>query len=546
MTVEDITYETGFKSIKSLNRVYNKYIDMTPSQYRRDYTFSSKDYVSEEDLHASEDYQNFIRKYSYLTYDSFYKNKNSIVSHQVNSKKVLESVDKKVFEIYELDSLGNNYVENFKKISSNINIDFIMLKLSIAEEINRVYLDDLNISISLYELLLFLEELRYKNTRVALRVNIMEFELKEIMNNSDFKLKYEEKLSDFYEKLINVMTKTRAKEIEWVLDLGGFVDSNMNSNIGNIMEYIKVRKNILEKSIGGEYIYSFDLGSHSINDLKDARNFYDKNKISKSYPKRVYFGIENKNKIKLEDTGAYEEVFNRYKENIYPMERLNSKTILDKSELVISDISSIAEVEFCDPRYMDLTLSYIILDIITKLNIQVRELMGIKIKNEYLESINKTALIGKEGFLTPIYYVINFLSKMAGDVLSKEEGFIVTKCGGDFNVLIYGNMMYDYQYASRLKFDNLDRHSREVSYKIDGLEGKYKVVKKKLSLEYGEPEYYLQDFENREYLNPAERSYIESLSRPRQKVNFLEASGSIEDKAVLEPYTIVFIRYLQI
>lgn len=95
MTVEDITYETGFKSIKSLNRVYNKYIDMTPSQYRRDYTFSSKDYVSEEDLHASEDYQNFIRKYSYLTYDSFYKNKNSIVNHQVNSKKVLESVDKK-------------------------------------------------------------------------------------------------------------------------------------------------------------------------------------------------------------------------------------------------------------------------------------------------------------------------------------------------------------------------------------------------------------------------------------------------------------------
>ncbi len=547
MTIEDITYETGFKSIKSLNRVYNKYINMTPSQYRKEYGVSNIPLYSEKELKESQTYKDFIKKYRSISYEDYYNKEGIISTYSLDANNIIETIDKKIFEIYDLDTLGYNYVDNFRRISGNISIGFLVLKLTLLEDLDRVYLDDLKISISLYELLLFLEELRYKKTKVGIQVNVYNVDKTKLLKDDKARGSYIRRLDDFYTKLINLLIKSRANKIDWIIDLSDLVDDKMNQRIDYIMEYIDIRKNIIEKKLGKNYIYSFYLGTHKIKTLKEAQVFYDNNKISEQYPNRVYFGIVNTDKIRLEDTSAYELLFRRYRENLFKMERKNARTIIGESELVIAEISSEAEVEFCDSRYMDLTLSYIILDIITKLEIQVHELMSVKLNNEIdKDKVNKTLLIGKEGFLTPIYYVMEFLSKMGGDVLSRKEGLIVTRKGEDINVLVYGNLMLDYKYASIINFDNLERNMRTVSYEIANMTGRYKVIKNKLSLRYGETEFYLNDFENRKYLNPSEREYIESVSRPRRKVQFIEADGKIEDQVFLEPYSIIFTRYLQI
>lgn len=140
-TLENIAGIVGFGLTKSLNRIYNKYFDLTPSEYREKYKKKA------EKLNDNSKFLNLYENFDSINYSSYIEEENSKLknSYKIDlSKKKDYGIYKKWSVIRNLKSLGINYLETLKELTKAFKINEIMLLFSIdyeTKELRLVHLD---------------------------------------------------------------------------------------------------------------------------------------------------------------------------------------------------------------------------------------------------------------------------------------------------------------------------------------------------------------------------------------------------------------------
>lgn len=265
-TLENIAGIVGFGSTKSLNRIYNKYFDLTPSEYREKYKKKA------EKLNDNSKFLNLYENFDSINYSSYIEEENSKLknSYKIDlSKKKDYGIYKKWSVIRNLKSLGINYLETLKELTKAFKINEIMLLFSIdyeTKELRLVHLDKVINGYELNNLLSFCIEHEI--------VPVISLELKEfkfIDNINDFMSSRINKMKYFYDVISKAVGITNMKKFTYLINIGEitqYMDDPKNLEVYS--DFVAKQQYMLADKLGTQdYVWGYELGN--VNDQKSEK-----------------------------------------------------------------------------------------------------------------------------------------------------------------------------------------------------------------------------------------------------------------------------------
>ncbi|MBP2024768.1 AraC family transcriptional regulator [Peptoniphilus stercorisuis] len=547
-TLEQISYTIGFESIKSLIRIYKKFFNMTPTEYRKKYV-KSFDYLDD-----NINFVELLNQYQNLKYDQFINNfGNRIKSNyniDVNAKKQGEFF-KQWRIIRNLKSLGNNYLSNLDELLKNYAIDEMIILFSVDENGELIILD-LNRQIDEIELMNLLSKCIENNIMPVIG---LEFEEKFSKNNIE-ELIYERltKIKKFYDLISNAIGITNMKKFTFLLNIGSMTDYlDDEEKLERYREYIIKQQRMLEDKLETHnYKWGYNLGRISEDKIFKIGKILDrfKGKKFKFVPTVVYLTVVylrfNKENIKNK-----KELINIKKELNHCVNGLTQISkefnfLVDK--VYVKDLFLDIDISDVNYLYRDLFAVSLILD-----SIFANDDKDIKYIYEYklTDKLQKDGIYlprytDENGFNTPVYWISLLLDSIKGEVIYDEQGCFAVINDADLYILLYGDTVTDYYFAQKNGIQDLDEKYLDINLNIKGLKGKYKITTERLSYKEGTIGYYLKHFENYKYLTSKEKEYIKRVAVPSLDINLKEISNEYVDIVKYSPFNVVLKKYTKI
>lgn len=542
-TLEQISYTIGFESIKSLIRIYKKFFNMTPTEYRKKYV-KSFDYLDD-----NINFVELLNQYQNLKYDQFINNfGNRIKSNyniDVNAKKQGEFF-KQWRIIRNLKSLGNNYLSNLDELLKNYAIDEMIILFSVDENGELIILD-LNRQIDEIELMNLLSKCIENNIMPVIG---LEFEEKFSKDNIE-ELIYERltKIKKFYDLISNAIGITNMKKFTFLLNIGSMTDYlDDEEKLERYREYIIKQQRMLEDKLETHnYKWGYNLGRISEEKIFKIGKILErfKGKKFKFVPTVVYLRF-NKENIKNK-----KELINIKKELNHCVNGLTQISkefnfLVDK--VYVKDLFLDIDISDVNYLYRDLFAVSLILD-----SIFANDDKDIKYIYEYklTDKLQKDGIYlprytDENGFNTPVYWISLLLDSIKGEVIYDEQGCFAVINDADLYILLYGDTVTDYYFAQKNGIQDLDEKYLDINLNIKGLKGKYKITTERLSYKEGTIGYYLKHFENYKYLTSKEKEYIKRVAVPSLDINLKEISNEYVDIVKYSPFNVVLKKYTKI
>ena len=152
------------------------------------------------------------------------------------------------------------------------------------------------------------------------------------------------------------------------------------------------------------------------------------------------------------------------------------------------------------------------------------------------------------GIKKPAYFAYSFLSKLGDELITKGDGYFVTKRGDKYVILLYNYAHYSLAYSEEVGLNTsyTDRYSvfpesgiKEFCFSFQGAAGAYLAVHRIMNREHGSA---FDNFINMGALEPLskeETKWLKQITKPQIKKEIINAAGSL--CAVLQPFEIRLI-----
>lgn len=155
------------------------------------------------------------------------------------------------------------------------------------------------------------------------------------------------------------------------------------------------------------------------------------------------------------------------------------------------------------------------------------------------------------GLKKPSYFAYYFLSKLGTEVLKKGKGYIVTKQGEDYIILLYNymsrkelNKIFKSNNLSLMDFVNESYNQdiwNETTINVLNLEGDYKLIRYELSKEQSCPYYDWVNLGKPVSLRVEEVELLKNINFPKVTFDYIKGSSMYSLKSSLEPFGIEYI-----
>ena len=261
-SIEKIAILVGFESTKSINRIFKRYLNMSPSHYREVYAYENNE------VDQFEKFKNFIKRVEIEEYSEFINlyARNRELEHTIDLKK--ESKNENVKEIFKdwqvirnLKSLGSDYQQGFKEIINKSEIREIVLKFYYDKGIDAFRLSDLGEVVDIADIYSILSScIEYDITgSIAL-------DLGEINQEKDIDLQIENNIYEFerfYDLISSVIGTTNMKKFRYSLEIKDIIKFKDDSvNLLKYQNYIARMQRYLERKLGiSDFEFGFNLGT---------------------------------------------------------------------------------------------------------------------------------------------------------------------------------------------------------------------------------------------------------------------------------------------
>lgn len=543
-TMDDVAELVDFGSTKSLNRIFNKYLNVTPSEYRKIYKSKESGSEFNKQVEKLEKIRSAPKFKDYL--EQFYPN--DFLELDLNNPPLSEEIFRSWAIIRNLNSIGRDYISVIETLSGGIEIDEIVLRFKFDGDYKKLYLIDLNERISNEQFYSLLDMCIREDIRpiIGLDTGILDL----TVDGEEELISKKLVLEDFYNMISNAVGTTNMKKFSYIIDVRDvykYVEDEYRLEL--YRRYVAMQQRILEAKIG---MQNFSWGYEAGN--LDNEDFF---KIKQAYVKIAYDRIFNPSFIfleygkKLDIMNMSIREMNKLQENIEVymdiIGRIKKELNFPGTRVYMKGISKYMDVSDIDERYKDLFVTMVMIKIAFIIREDMQYVTDFIIKDDSQEdSVYIPRVIDNYGFYTPLYWALFFLKQIKGSLIDRAEGIVVTKNDEDVYVLAYGNALMSYLFALKKNFKELSAERYSLDVKLKNMSGRYKVVTETLSFERGSVLYNLGNFDYYKYLTMEERKLIQKLSIPDLNVDIEEIGEDYIEKIDLSPFTIILKKYIKI
>ena len=526
-SLDEIANIIGYQSTKSLYDVFNNTIELLPYQYKK----IVLDSISNETRLATDSntYIKYKDKLSSVHYSNLYKAKNSYVNHDINLNNHLEKFRYRGINIYDLSSIGEDYLNNLVKINKDIKINYVLLDIYLNKNFkDLIYLKNSKVYMTKSELLILLELLNTQQIHIGISIEVSKDSFP-LYNEEDYK-----QIKEFQNYILSSIPYRFRSHYEWLISLPNILDQE------NINSYIQKRVSLLQSTFGPNIKLSAFIGDINRNDLYKLEKFIIESSLNSIF-NQIYFniiynldlkGIENKN-----HKYYYNKISYDFKSVLKDINKMRSYINITVAHFIVESYECVNNL-FSDNTliYADLIINYIYADNLAYIqdHIMYFILFEKKTKRKY-----KPTLMRDRYLKTPTYFLLEYLSKLKGQIIKSREGVIAIKNEEDINLIIMNNLYLDYVFADQRNYNNISGEKRKLKINLYPIYGTYKVTKNIINSYYGNPLRRLDDFNTGGVLSQEDRDYINSVNFPYRKVDLIAPSYNYKFNLELEAFSIV-------
>lgn len=163
--------------------------------------------------------------------------------------------------------------------------------------------------------------------------------------------------------------------------------------------------------------------------------------------------------------------------------------------------------------------------------------------------------ITNNGLKKPIYHAYKLLNKLGEEIISKNDEYIITKKGSDYQVLIFNYHHFDslYKNSDESHMSYLDRyevfehpHRKIVKLILNGLNGNYRINTYRLNRNHGSIFDQWLKMGAVEEMTKKELDYLEAISKMELSIKYVNIDNTFTDKIQLEPHEVQLIEFNRI
>ncbi len=542
--LDDISYLVNFNSSKSLNRIFNKYLAMTPAQYRITYS-------KENDFHQN---QNLLNLELFKSQDQGFE---SYLKTYMGKDKFEIKIDSQTDVFYddyfrdfalirEFNSLGRDYIYSIDRIVENIKINQIIINIKYDKARDIFVLKDTGKKISRDDLYLILDRCVEHDIEAILYLDNGGPDLK--------RDQVEEKLGEFdrfYTAISNIIGANNMRKFGYTIDIQNLFDQIENGDdLELYREYIYRQRRLLDEKVGSkDYNWGIEIGDLEEGKLEGIKLLANKIFLDKKAdfkPNFISLGYR-KDQEKKDLTQIFSEIQDYEKTVFSSISNLIKEINFPIKVIYIRGLFEHIDISDMDIRYRNLLMISLILEskyFLKGENIYLPEYKVVDKRRE--GSYYYPRVIDDYGFFTPFYWSLFLLGQVKGRLIAEDRSYMAIKNENDLYVVIYGELTSDYCYSNQKNFMDLKNDQASIQLIIDGLEGKYKLITQKLSFEHGSVESSIGSKENYKYLSARDRRYLRTISTPSFKMDLIEMTGHYEEEIKYSPFNFILKKYIKL
>lgn len=588
-TITQIAFESGFPSTKSLNNLFRKEYNCTPTQFRKENNNKAKNIYNlwpNEDGIKSKSYFDvdrnaaFTKLFTYLTPNTYYEegmdsSVKEIIEVNVEQEGTINDFYWKKLTNFgrAAEGLRKGWQEQLKELQSEIGFEYIRFHGIFSDEMMVCNLDENGKIIYNWsyvdELFDFFKEVKIKP---FIELGFMPSEIKKsdetifwwkanISQPRDINL-WTDLVKEFIKHCIN---RYGLKEVEsWYFEVWNEPELEYVFWIGGKEEYFEFYretvlaiKSISKKlKVGGPSITNEALMDGSW--LKDFLTYCNENNVPLDFVSfHIYPVSFSQNEAmelieKLQQGVDVLEIMMELQkgERVYYDENNTHTTLSSANDIIKSLLPSTTELHITEwnssangRNFINDTsfvATFIIRNVLKSMG-QVNSLgywTFTDIMEEFKAGISHFhggfGLINKDGLKKPGYFAYYLLSKLGEEIIQQGEEYIATKNNEDIQILAYNFAYFDELFmngdTSALTNENRylvyeDKPLKEVKINVLGLSGPYKVTRYKLNREHGSVFDEWIKIGAPENMTKEELDYLKGVARPKISVDYIDIDG---------------------
>lgn len=552
VTLDGISDIVGLGSAKSLNRIFTKYLNITPAKFRKNYE-QIKDFYDRNQL-----LKELFNKFQTLSYSEFTeKNSNYIKEHIINLNRIpkqYNNVEIKELNLYKswnsivnLNTIGSNIVEEIIDILKDFKISEIILRFDLKDD--ALILHDIGKEINEFELSDLLSTCIENKLRIIIGLNFGD--IYRNVNIEELNTLVVTRCRRFCNIISNAVGTNAMKSFFYLLNLdliSKFIDDE--SKVHEYMSLIHKQQDVIIKKLKTENInWGYELGVFNESEVERFKKISDfiNTKGENIYPKIISLSYDSTEQKSISTILDFEKLKSKFKEILEESESIFGYENCEIDRVYIRNAFEHMDISDVNYLYRDLFLATLIMNTMSVSLEKAKFITDFKLTDRNQEKgFYYPRYKDIREFYTPIYWISIIMYNIKGDLIYSNEGCFVSKDDEDIYVLIYGNVVSDYLFAKQNGIVNLDSKFREVNLLIKGLSGKYKISTSKVSFENGTAGYYLKNHDNYKYLSSWEKSYIKRMAVPKIDINIKELHGIYRDKVKIAPFNFILKRYTKL
>lgn len=544
-TIESIAYLVGFESTKSLNRVFSKYLDITPSEYRKKY---NKKFKKDINFKEVEDLFNKFEMQNYGEYVKKLGDKRN--NYKINFKTKEEfNIFKNWRIIRNLNSLGDNYLDTLDKLLKEVKIEEIILLFSIDENNGALKLKHLNKEIREYDLNSLFSKCIENDINPVISIDLGDVvfgeNIDEILENNI------NKITKLYDLISNAVGITYMKKFTYLINISDITKYlEDEEKLNKYFEYIKMQQRLLEEKLETkDYIWGYEIGKISKDKIKEIEKLTEKIQKEDFKFKPSVFSLSYIKEDILEMTtlSDLEIIKKSLDDDINRLSKIADKYKFKTNKVYVKDLFADVDISDVNYLYKDLFIVTLIMESLFSYDKDINYVIEYKLIDKMQENgYYMPRYKDKSGFLTPVFWISLILDSIKGKIIYKEPGCFATKNESDLYILLYSDIVTDYSFASKNGLKDLSKRTKKINVNIKGLKGKYKIVTQRLSFEHGTPGYFLKYFDNYIYLSSIEKEYIKRVAVPSIDISLREIEDEYNEEILVSPFNGVLIKYIKV
>lgn len=538
--LEEISSLVAFNSSRSLNRLFDKYLGLTPSEYRRSYIDMDGGFRFKSKL------ESFINLSGQLSYKGFLEKFKLDLKDEYELDLSLDYPKKKLFKSWlimrNLSSIGNDHSTIMDNIASEVDINEVALRFKYNESTDSFYFADLDQERDPNFISLFLNTCLENDIVgvVSLEIDSLSLEDPHLEENL---LQYK-KLLEYLEDSVGSSGMREFSYIFDIRDVNNYLDDDLS--MLKYRNYIREKHRYLEEIFGNQdYKWGFELGNltfHEVETLKKVhRKLYN---VSDIMPSIYSLNYRHKETLRIGSLEELDKMQNYERAMMRTVKGIKEELKVPVEKIYIRGLYRHIDISKIDLKYRDLFMVQLMLNSTFLLSGEVDFVTDYMVKDSREEKgYYYPRVLDDLGFYTPVYWSIILLSKLRGGILHRGDGYLVTRYKDELLIVVYGNLFLDHLYARQCDYKNLSDHKYKLNYKIKGLRGNYKITSERLSFENGSVFYSIGNKDNYKYISKKEKDYIRKISAPSYNLEIKTIEGSYEDTIVYSPFNIILKRY---